>query len=736
MSFLQPYKRPLNSTEISMGKKMDIVEKAQTWLVELTDSSGDPSISQQALDWILNQKLTEDILNDLLTQGLQLSQKMQQYHSDPLLLASALTYPFIKYYKTIKGTINHLSPSIVALTSKTIKVSMIDQLSQINNRNFLLKNSQNLRKLMLAIVEDPKAVIIKLIECLCTLHNLKDKPSETQQQFAERVMQLYAPLANRLGLGQIKWELEDLAFRYIDKDTYFEISKALKIKRKDRESVVVHMKKKLKEMLEKSNIKKAEVDGRVKHIYSISKKMKRKDSDFTQIYDTTALRILVANIQECYSALDLIHAQWKRIPEEFDDYIANPKPNGYQSLHTAIETNHFGIIEIQIRTQSMHITSERGVAAHWKYKEQPKAADTYQDKINLLRQLINWQQGMANEETIERFNSIVSERIYVFTPEGEVMDLANKATPLDFAYRVHTQIGHRCRGAKINGKLEPLTTSLNTGDKIEILVSNIDRPSRDWLNLKSGYLTTSHAINKVKQFFRKENYNENLIKGQQLWEKAQQKHKLDKKDLHKIPEKFNFLTLQDLIAAIGSGDISIKAIVNKLEMSKESPAFTQAKNIEKSQPIPFNNSQQFYIDGITGFMNHIAQCCNPIPGDKIIAYTTKTKGISIHKETCSNIENLRLHNPERLIDANWNELQKFFFIRIYIKGIDRKGLVHDISNKLIQHDCKLLRLSSKIDEYNGTAEVKIELQLNSLQEYKKVEQSLQQIQGILNIYRQ
>jgi GTP pyrophosphokinase len=694
----------------------------------------DYQLLENSTKFIVDQAAETTQEDELLATSLGLAKKSQQYQISIEMLATLLCLPTLKHLKSmnkLNDMPETIDKSITDLSQKLFKTIVIDDIAATENHIFTQNQNQNRRKMLLAVVEDPRVIVIKLIECIYTLHSIKHDDIETQQKFAHKVMNVYAPLANRLGLGQIKWELEDIAFRYLHPDEYFNISKSLKLKRRERVKTVDIMTNELNRLINTTKITGTSIDGRVKHIYSIAKKMKRKDNDFNNIFDTTALRVLAPTIENCYEILSIIHNNWENIPEEFDDYISKPKANGYQSIHTAILTKDMGCIEIQIRTYLMHEESEIGVAAHWKYKENPSTKDRYQEKIHLLRQVINWQKTINGEKEENSLNSITNDKIYVFSPQGQIYELPQDATPLDFAYRVHTEIGHRCRGAKINDKLVTLKNKLSNGDWVDIITSKINRPSRDWLNPKNGYVTSSHSINKIKHFFRKENYQDNLNKGQEIWDKAHRQNKIERNKINEVVKYFNLTSPQDLLTALGAGDIGIAAIINKTK-EQEKAAVPQIKTLKINES---KTNDKILIDGVTGLLNQVAQCCNPIPGDAIVGYITKEKGISIHKANCKNIINNAAEFNDRMVNASWGDLEEFFIINLYMECLDKKGLINDISNKIVKHDCRLLSLNTKIDETNYTVIINLQLQVKSTEQYNKIKQDLYQLSSVITISR-
>lgn len=670
--------------------------------------------------------------------GCLLAQDCLRFGAEKNTLAAALLFPSLQHHKSgqLKDKFND---SVYSLATGVVKTNQIDALQNISKSHFLNSESDNLRKMLLSIVSDVRVIFIKLIYCITTLKALKEEDEDTKTAYAKKVMHLYAPLANRLGLGQIKWELEDIAFRYLDPVNYFSISKSLKLKRIERENFIEEMKKTLSDLLADANIKNDDISGRVKHIFSIYKKITRKEVDFNAIFDTSALRILVSTVDDCYEALSIIHANWTPVTAEFDDYIANPKPNGYQSIHTAVTVPDKGCVEIQIRTRDMHDEAELGVAAHWKYKEGGNHTSSYSEKIDLLRQMLDWEKSVNNDNIDESHADIFGDRIYVFSPQEKVFDLAHNATALDFAYRVHTQVGHRCKGAKINGKLEPLTKTLQTGDTVEIMMGKEDCPSRDWLNPNLGYLNTSHALSKVKLFFRKKNYEKNLILGQQVWEKVCRKNNIPKNELEKWTDRFNFKTQNDLLASLGAGDIGASTILHSINFAKKTneeatPPAATASSISVS-PIPVKSSQ-FCIEGADNLLTQIALCCKPIPGDDITGYITKERGITIHKSNCRDLNHSRQKAPERIINVTWqNSEMGAFIVDLAIEANDRKGLLNDITNELKKSSVTLVGINSFIDQAKSIAYINLTLSTQNNSELRQLKKAISGVADVVNVQR-
>ncbi len=542
--------------------------------------------------------------------GQQITNALVKLNCDEETLCAALLYPSYKAKKiSNEKIIKTCGKSIHKLLLGTEKMDAIDDIN-ISHKTIDLGKIDNLRKMLLAMVDDIRVVLIKLSERLSALRQLKNADPARRKIVANQVMQIYGPLANRLGIGQLKWRLEDLAFRYLEPEAYRPIAKHLKLGQEAREKFVEQMIRKLENLLKNQGLEKFSISGRAKHIYSIHQKLKRKGVDFTKLYDASAFRILVPTLKDCYTALSIVHSTWEPISEEFDDYIANPKPNGYQSIHTAIRDQNGINVEIQIRTFEMHNTSERGIAAHWKYKEGSGQTSAYEEKINRLRQVIEWQKELNSqqENSDDIFQKMFEDRIYVFTPRGDIFDLETGATSLDFAYHLHTEVGHRCRGTKVNNILVPLTQVLHTGDHVEILTAKESKPSRDWLNPNLHYLKTKTAMAKVRHWFNRIDRENELAWGITLPEK----------ELHKT--------------AIKKAKIEVP-----LKPLKEAE----------------NKSPQLDVLGTTKLLTKIAKCCQATRKDEILGYITKNRGISIHLKTCLNIQNSARNHPERIIEINW-----------------------------------------------------------------------------------
>lgn len=682
----------------------------------------------------LSKSAASPYTSSTLEQGLRMAKLLLELNCDSDTIAASIAYPSIYYAQPNRDKVNQ---ALTVNVSKLIYgATRMEAIHDMHNRADTLNQQQvdNLRKMLLAIIDDIRIVFIKLAERLITLQYLKHCSSEQQHYLANQVMSFYAPLANRLGIGQLKWQLEDFAFRFLHPDEYFSISKALSMRRSERETFINETMTELNNLLNEHDIIDFSLSGRAKHIYSIYKKSQRKNLPVSEIYDASALRILVNSVPDCYSALSLVHQHWRHIEKEFDDYIANPKPNGYQSIHTAI-TKNGNHVEIQIRTFHMHESAELGVAAHWKYKEGGSdTQENYEAKIERLRELISWQQEVTEGEDADLYSSIFSDRIYAFTPKGDVVDLPTGSTPLDFAYHIHTSVGNRTKGAKVNDKMVTLSHVLKTGDRVEIITSKHEQPSRDWINPQLGYLNTAHAIAKVRAWFKKQNFQSDLDLGNEMWEKATRHENLNKSDLAHVTKRFNVNKVDDLLAVIGSKHIGIHTVIAAIKAQKDTQTHIEPthKLVKPRQP----KSSSFEINGVGNLLTHLAKCCKPIPGDEIIGYITKGRGISIHHTDCDNIKQDLLTKPERIIEVSWgNASNSTYPIDLTLIAEDRSGLVRDITSTIANEKLAILGLNSHVNRSTNEGIVHLTIEVNSNATFNHIRNQLLQIPGIINIMR-
>ncbi len=589
-----------------------------------------------------------------------------------------------------------------------------------------------IRKMLLAMATDIRVVIIKLAERLAFMRGIKAIPLADRKRYAQEIFDIYAPLANRLGIGQIKWELEDLAFHYQQPQVYKQIANYLAERREARESRIHHLIEVLKNKLKAMNIT-ASVNGRAKHIYSIYAKMQRKDLEQMNIYDHSALRILVPTIEDCYAALSIITSLYPPITSEFDDYIANPKANGYRSIHSAIigeDGKHF---EIQIRTNAMHEEAERGVAAHWLYKEGKQAAIDDKAKIAYLRQLIDWHrevatENIANNEKLPALDDLV----YVITPQGDIIDLLKGATPIDFAYHVHSEVGHRCRGAKINGHIVPLTYTLQTGDKVDIHTIPEGHPSRDWLNTELGYVKTPRARSKIMHWFKQQELTQDITEGRDLLERELARSGLSKTiSAIDIARQLHLKTEDELFSGLGRGNIRIGQVLHALQPKSEKTIQTAPPPlVTKSN----NKMSSTAIAGAADLLTRFAKCCKPIPGDPIIGYITQASGISIHHKLCPNMKNLI--NPNRYIPINWDtEKTNAFITDLKILAEDQNKILHDMTALFVQEKIKLLSFNSNTKRDHGKIVILATLEIFNMKQLELIQQRIMKLPGVIDVMR-
>jgi len=590
--------------------------------------------------------------------------------------------------------------------------------------------SETLRKTFLAMGDDVRVVLIKLADRLHNMRTLSHMPEDKRLRIARQTLDIFAPLANRLGIWQIKWELEDLAFRYVNPQKYKEIAEQLAERRPDREAQIGAIEEQLRALFEKNDIK-IEISGRPKHIYSIYKKMQDKGKAFEAVRDVRAVRLIVPDIAACYTALGLIHTHWRPIPNEFDDYIAAPKGNFYQSLHTAVIWDDGKPLEVQIRTSEMHQNAEYGIAAHWRYKEGTKRDKSYEQRINWLRNMMEWRSDVSDAtEFVESMHSdVFKDRVYVFTPRGDIIDLPAGSTPIDFAYHVHTDIGHRCRGAKVNGKLVPLYHELKTGDQVEILTAKRGGPSRDWLNINLGLVKTQRAKSKIRQWFKEENYQQNLSQGRLLLERELQRLGIPEVNFEKMARNLGFKSPDEMFVDLGTGDLSVSKVVKEISETEEN-----ADLITANVPAPSTTTTEAVnIVGLKGLLTTLGRCCNPAPGDQIIGYITRGRGATIHRQDCPNILRLRLNDRERIVRVDWGQQVSTFPVQIRIKAYDRQGLMSDVTNLLSDEGVNIADV--KVNVNRSLAELRLIVEVQDIAQLSKVLTKLENVPNVMEAHR-
>lgn len=600
--------------------------------------------------------------------------------------------------------------------------------------------AQNLRKMFLAMAEDLSVVLIKLCDRLHNMRTLWAFPPEKQRRIALETQEIFAPLASRLGVWQIKWELEDLAFRYLEPEKYREIAELLASKRVTRERVIAEASAILKEHLEAAGIT-AEVTGRAKHIYSIYQKMRRysaQSKSFDQIYDLLAMRVFVDTVSECYHALGVIHALWRPIPGQFDDYIGNPKDSMYQSLHTTVVGPGGRPLEIQIRTWEMHRVAEYGVAAHWRYKEGGRQAGRDEERIAWLRQLIEWQRDLAGaDEFVESVKTdIFHDQVFVYTPKGDVLDLPAGATPLDFAYRIHTDLGHQTVGAKVNGRMVPLNSPLKTGDVVEILRSRTSKgPSRDWLNQNLGYIRTAHSREKIRQWFRKQERAENIERGREMLEKELKRLGWDVSERQEqLLSLFNYTSWEDFLAAIGYGGISTNSIARKVAAvieREEAEAEAPPELPHKQEPAKLGGPGMRVL-GVGNLLTTMARCCNPVPGDQIIGYVTRSRGVSVHRADCLNV--LNEAERERIVEVEWGTVTRTYPVSVRIEAWDRVGLLRDITTVVTDEKVNMVGVRT-IENGDGSVTITTTLETTGIEQLSRLLSRIEIVRGVRSVER-
>ena len=610
------------------------------------------------------------------------------------------------------------------------RVSHYDEQSSENVTKLELAK-ENLRKTFLAMGDDVRVVLIKLADRLHNMRTLAHLSKERRERIARETLEIFAPLANRLGIWQIKWELEDLSFRYVYPEKYREIAELVSERRSDRENTMKTIIATLSAILEKADIK-AEVRGRPKHLYSIYKKIERKDVPFELVYDVRGVRVVVDNEHDCYLALGVIHNRWKPVPGAFDDYIATPKDNLYQSLHTAVIYDDGKTLEVQIRTPEMHENAEYGIAAHWRYKEGRRRDDAYEQKILWLRKLMEWRQDVDDAtDFMEAMKSdVFDDRVYVFTPRGDIIDLPAGSTPIDFAFHIHTEIGYRCRGAKVDGKLVSLDYKLQTGNSVEILTAKRGGPSRDWLNPSLELVKSQRARSKIRQWFKRQDREQNISHGRLLLDRELRRLGIEEISFEKISQELNYSQADDLLAAIGCGDIHLGKIVNQIvgehEDEFEFPELPEVPLTDR--PVP---TEEVTILGLKGLLTNLGRCCNPVPGDPIIGYITRGRGATIHRQDCPNV--LRIKDTERLVNVSWGQARQTYPVSVRIRAYDRDGLMRDVSTLVTNEGINMSSIN--VSTKNSLATFDLVMGVTDISQLSRVLNRLEALPNVLEARR-
>jgi GTP pyrophosphokinase len=674
-----------------MGKRHQHKIESAQWLQDVAQRRGQTHIAilKSAID------LYNDINHPQLAKGLSIANVLLTLDLDNETLAAALVYPGLQTEIFSLDVVQEkLSPSIGKLLEDVLQMQSLGKLQHL--RNPQQQQIENLRKLLLAMITDVRSILIVLGERLWQLYQAKNDDVKTQHELAKETFSVYAPLANRIGVWQLKWEIEDLCLRYLQPEVYKNVAKWLASKRDEREKYIEHAIGILNKTLLDTGLKDFQVTGRVKHIYSIYCKMQRKNVDIEQIYDVSALRVIVDTVEQCYDVLGVLHHHWSLVPEEFDDYINHPKPNGYKSIHTVIVGPENRYIEVQIRTKQMHQESELGVAAHWRYKEGVLHTSSYEAKIALLRQILAWQKEVVNTDAAKLAQpdyDLLADQVYVFTPTGDIIDLPKGATPLDFAYTIHSEVGHRCRGAKVDGKMVPLTYELQTGERVEILTAKTAHPSRDWINPHSGYLKTPRARARVAHWFRVKDSAEHA-------------------------------------AAL-------------MHTSEPTPTQTPIAHEEEIieipdlNPIYHHDVPDIQMLGVNNLLTHIANCCKPLPGDRIVGYITRNRGLSVHRKDCVNLHNIMQANASRAMDIQWNKRQRkqHYPADLFIRFLDRAGLLRDITTMLAGEKINILGVQTTKSKESNEIDLYLTIEISSRSELDHALNVLKQVPSVIEARR-
>lgn len=714
----------------------------EQWLSGLSLSAS----KNQALDSLwqdVKDKFSDNL--ECQNKSLEMVEILAELNLDQDSLCAAFLVPLYEYQLITFDDINNkYGKAIYSLCKGVHQMQAIKALQQSQTSHVANNQIDNIRRMLLAMVDDVRAVVIKLAERLCHLRIIKNSDEEIRVLAAKETKNIYAPLANRLGIGQLKWELEDIAFRYLHPDTYMNIASWLDGKRIDREKYMVDFVSHLQAQLQKMSVK-GKVYGRPKHIFSIWKKMQKKSLDFEQLFDVRAVRIIVEELQDCYGALGAVHTTWKHLPDEFDDYVATPKPNGYQSIHTVVLGPEGKPVEVQIRTKQMDEDAELGVAAHWKYKEGAAHGKKsgFDEKINWLRKLLQWQDDLSeSKEILDEYRSqVFDDRIYAFTPNGDVIDLPIGSTPLDFAYYIHSNVGHCCIGAKVSGRIVPFTYQLKTGDQVEILTSKTPNPSRDWLNPNLRYIHSGRARAKVQHFFKLLDRDKYISQGKDLLDSELSKLHLIDVDLLAIAHHYNLTTVDDLLAAIGSNHVKLQQAIHVIQQKEIEDKQEHSVDLQKlvKQPVTQNksvDSNGITVSGVGNLLTHIAKCCQPVPGDHILGFITQGRGISVHQKDCEQLKHsLQLH-PEREVEVQWGDKKtQKYQVDIKVIANDRQGLLRDVSTIIANDRISIFGIESQSDIANQSMSMTLKLEISNSDELVRLMNKISQLNDVIDVHR-
>lgn len=711
----------------------------QSWLTALGLPEAKTNALLDAELWLHQQNLTDQ--EPEVQTGWEMVEILADLRMDKDALTAALLFPLVEAKLIeLEQVETQFCPAVLTMLNAVRQMEAIRSIPVGPNQSSNPQQADNLRRMLLAMVEDVRAVVLKLAAQICYLRSVKNADEETRVLAAKETNAIFGPLANRLGIGQIKWELEDLAFRYLHPQTYKQIASLLEEKRLDREQYMQDFVASVRQKMQDAAIS-VEVYGRPKHIFSIWKKMQKKQLAFDQLYDIRAVRIVTTKVQDCYAALGIVHTSWRHLPKEFDDYIATPKQNGYQSIHTVVLGPAGRPVEIQIRTHQMHDDAELGVAAHWRYKEGTGHAareGQLDEKIGWLRKLLAWQEELIDGSDLaeELKNQVTEDRVYVFTPKGDIVDLPVGSTPLDFAYYVHSNVGHRCIGAKISGRIVPFTYQLKTGDQIEILTGREPNPSRDWLNPNSGYLKSSRARSKVQYWFRLQDRDKNIAAGKELLDTELSRLNLTIDSVPKVLARFNVNSMEEILAGIGGGEIKVTQVVHYIQSQSGKIQQPEIDPRLISKPISNQPKSHVVVQGVGNLLTHMAGCCQPLPGDAIVGYITQGRGIAVHRDDCEQFKVLQEAHRERVVEATWGDkYASGYEVTIRIVAHDRNGLLRDITSILANEKANVLRMSSNSDISQQTATIIMTMELYNLDSLNKLLTKVSQIDDVIEAKR-
>ncbi|MGA1107363.1 MAG: RelA/SpoT family protein [Pseudomonadales bacterium] len=669
--------------------------------------------------------------------GLEMADILLPMNVDEPSLVAAVIYRAVRENQiTLNHVRNQFGAEVASLVEGVLKMAAISNIHIRHDEVVLGQTSDQIdqaKKMLIALVDDVRVALIKLAERTCAIRAASKADREKQLRLAHEMSEIYAPLAHRLGIGHLRWELEDLSFRYVDPDAYKRIAALLDEKRTARQAYIEEVLSLLKDKLHLVGVE-AELQGRAKHISSIWKKMMRKGIKFSEVYDVRAIRILVPTSDDCYRALGVVHNLWRNIPNEFDDYIANPKGNGYKSLHTAVIGPEGKVLEVQIRTEEMHIEAEYGVCSHWQYKTNADVDKSarYERRLELLRQVIEWQSEVKQlpASSKEVLANVSLDRVYLFTPDGHVIDMPPESTPVDFAYRVHTEIGHRCRGAKINGRIVPLNHRLQSGDRVEIVTGDDSAPRREWLHSHLGYVTTSRAKSKIQGWFHRQARQKNIEEGQRVLE-AELKHLgLDQYAHQDLNSALGYTSDDDLLFALGSGDLELSDVVEEIARAASILKLDSQMNLgfEAEGKVPS------LISGIGDRAHSVAQCCQPIPGDAIAGILEDDGVVTVHMQDCVQVLNADVYG--RLMRLSWqDDIQESFNVNLEVLGYDRPGILFEIAGLFVTEQINISMLHSESSKETGRVEIQMSIEVGSIKPLIRVLELIQQIPNVASVRR-